>query len=232
MRDHARIEELLAVGALGGLEPADIDLLERERAQHGPGCEECARLEREYGEVAGRLAFALTPVPAREGLEDEVLVRALGRIRGQPQRSAAWRRLALVAAAAALLGGGWVLRDLTIPAGPDRVTTEFLSGASIVRFQGAAQGRLAVAFRPNEPGAYLLGAGLPEPSPGDVYELWLFRDGQPVSGGCFVPEDGTVLMTLDTEVGTAELLAITVESAACPSAPTTEPILTADPSAI
>ena len=43
-RDHSEIEELLAVRALGGLEPDEERALERAMAEHGPDCEVCRRL--------------------------------------------------------------------------------------------------------------------------------------------------------------------------------------------
>ncbi len=58
--DHTKIEELLAVNALGGLDRADVELLTRLRGEHG-ACEECARIEAAFSEVAGRLGFALDP---------------------------------------------------------------------------------------------------------------------------------------------------------------------------
>ena len=60
-RDHALIDELLAVRALGGLDEDDAAVLERELAAHGD-CAECRRLEAEHTEVAGMLALALDPV--------------------------------------------------------------------------------------------------------------------------------------------------------------------------
>jgi anti-sigma factor RsiW len=60
-RDHSLIEELLSAGVLGGLSPEDAELLKRERESHGE-CEECARLEAEYRETAGRIGFSLKPV--------------------------------------------------------------------------------------------------------------------------------------------------------------------------
>jgi hypothetical protein len=45
MRDHALIEELIAVRALGGLDGGDDDVLRREMAGHGPECAECRQLE-------------------------------------------------------------------------------------------------------------------------------------------------------------------------------------------
>lgn len=231
MRDHQRVEALLAARALGGLDPEDAELLARELAEHGPDCEECARLERGFAGVARHLALALDPVPVREGFEDEVVARALGRARPIAPRPTVWPRLPMIAAAALLIVAGWVLRDLTLPE-PVGPPPGFLAEAEILRFEGTGAGTLAVAFRPTEPGAYLLGADLPAPSPEHVYELWLFHGGQPASGGCFAPEDGTVVALVDGDVASAELLAITVEPAACPDAPTTEPILTADPAAL
>jgi hypothetical protein len=242
MRDHERIEELLAVRALGGLEPDDLSELERAQADHGPSCETCASLEHEYAETAGALAMSLEPVPVREGLEDKVVARALAAgpratgaevipIATAPSRpTSVWRRSGLVAAAVVLFVGGWILRDITMPQEPTGPPAGFLAQATIVPFEGSAAGQLAVAFRPGQPGAYLLGTGMPAPGAGETYELWLFEGEQPVSGGCFVPQDGEVVARVDGTVDTADLLAVTVEASACPAAPTTTPILTATPS--
>ena len=233
MRDHERIEELFAVRALDGLDPGDAEILSRERAEHGPGCEECARLEREYSEVAGHLALSLDPVPVRAGLEDELVARAIGRAPAPARRLRSVRRGLLSAAAAlVLLVGGWVLRDLTLSESSEGPPPGFLAEANIVRFEGPGEGTLAVAFRPDAPGAYLIGTDLPAPSEQEVYELWLIDGGRPVSGGCFAPEDGAVVRAVDADVGAADLLAVTLEPADCPDAPTTDPILTVDLTAV
>jgi hypothetical protein len=245
MTDHERIEELLAVRALDGLDPDGVVELDRALADHGPGCETCARLEREYTDVAGRLAAGLEPVPVREGLEDEVVVRALAStpaVSATPpgevtpiskarsrRTSGGWRRLSFVAGAAAFLVAGWVLRDVTLP-DTSAPPTGFLAEASIVPFEGSGPGRLAIAYRPGRPGAYLVGAGIPAPAEGEVYELWLFEGDRPVSGGCFSPQDGRVVAEVEGAVHSADLLAVTVEAATCPAAPTTDPVLTATPS--
>ena len=44
MKDHTEIEELLALEALGGLEPDDRARLDVLLAEHGPDCAECAEL--------------------------------------------------------------------------------------------------------------------------------------------------------------------------------------------
>jgi hypothetical protein len=242
-RDHSTIEELLSVQVLGGLDADDREVLYREMAAHGPDCPECRRLRNELGDVAGRLSFALEPVPIRRELEEETLALArmqgdtvpLRRVRGG--RAGLWlaRRRAhkprlllsrLVAAGLALATfvAGWTVRDLT--AGP---SFDFAT-ATVVSFQAqpGKPGNLAVAYHPGKAGAYVFGSGLQAP-PERTYELWTFQNGTPIRATCLQPRsDGTVIAYLDTNLSASQQMAVTVESPSCPSAPTTQPILTAD----
>lgn len=240
MRDHSAIEELLSAEVLGGLDDRDREALYREMGQHGPDCAECRQLRDEYGEVAGRMAFALEPVPIRPELEDETV--ELARMRGEavPLRRARGERvvagrgrmrpfvivrpLVAAAAAVALFFGGWAARDLIEGGGPPfDVAT-----ARVVTFQGEA-GDLAVAYRPGLTGAFVFGSNLQAPPSNRVYEVWMFQDGTPVRGACFRPKPGgTSLTYLNANLETAQQMAVTVESPSCPPAPTTQPILTAD----
>lgn len=236
VRDHTTIEELIVAKSIGGLGHDDELALERARAEHGPGCEECRLLEAEYASVAGRLAFALEPAPLRDGFEDEVVDAALTeRVRlvrsngvAPPARiprhpGIRLRPLVAVAAAAVLLVGGWVMGAATSAGDPG-----VPAGARVVAFQGEA-GSLAIAYEPGEPGVYLLGSDLPEPAPGEVLEIWMIRDGEPVPGACVVPaQDGSLFAFVDAELGTTEAMAVTVEPSSCPSSPTSDPILTAE----
>lgn len=239
-RDHSAIEELLSIEALGGLDDRDREALYREMAEHGPDCDECRRLQGEYREVAGRLAFALEPAPVRDGLEEETVQLARTQSEAVPLRRVRGGRVVaglgrmrpfgifspLVAAAAAvvLFFGGWLARDLMTGGGP---SFDF-ANARVVTFQGEA-GNLAVAYRPGQTGAFVIGSNLQAPPSDRVYEVWMFQDGTPVRGACFRPEPGgTSLTYLDANLETSQQMAVTVESPSCPSAPTTQPILTAD----
>jgi len=246
VRDHERIEELIALRALGGLEPEDEAFLERETASHGPDCGECRRIAEESAEVAGRLAFALSPTPVREGLEDAVVARALserpagsaeapaeelataelaeGRERREGGGRGWWRGVAAVAAAFVLFAGGWAVRSATTPEGID------LRAASVVPFEGDEPGQLAIAYEPGREGVVLLGSGVPAPEEGLVYELWSIEDDTAVSATCFTPGSaGDVLEVLeDADIGSSDAMAVTEEATACPAAPTMAPLYVAD----
>jgi Anti-sigma-K factor rskA len=232
MRDHSRIEELLAIRSIGGLDPQDEAELEREMASHGPDCQECRRLQAEYEETAGRLAFALDPVAVRDGVAEATFERAFGRAEpagerpGVPARRRGWLRpLVGVAAAIVLFAGGVIVGTA--------VTGEKPNEKTVLTFQSETEpGTLAAAFTPGSSGVYMVGTGLPPLPEGKVYELWLFTGDTPASAMCAVPTaDGAVFGFSDASLEGVGLMAVTVESSDCPSAPTTQPVFTAEVSA-
>jgi hypothetical protein len=213
-RDHFRIEELMAADALGGLDEDDRGTLARERAAHGD-CDECDRIEAGFGETAGRLAFSLDPAPFGDDVTDGILRSAVG---DRPSAApSVWRRvLVAVAAAIVLVVAVVIVRD------------ETRSGQLAATFTGSGSGHLEMRFTPGEPGARLRGSGF-APLPSDhTYELWMIRAGTPIRAMCFTPDAGRVRLALATPVQGSDTMAVTVESSACPAAPTTEPILSAD----
>jgi len=241
MTDHERIEELLAVRALGGLEPGDAVELEREMASHGPACAECRGLPVQLEETAGRLAFALDPSPLPLGMEDRLVALARegatvvpfrrGDRSSRRRRANVWRAVVGVAAAFVLFAGGWVLRDLTEPS--TQVDPALaLEGAEVVTFEGEG-GNLAIAYHPGVAGVYIFGSGLAAPPEGQVYEVWMIQEDGPVPGPCLTPRaDGSLFTYVHAELGTTDSMAVTVEPSSCPGAPTGEPILTADLTAL
>jgi anti-sigma-K factor RskA len=237
IRDHALIDELLAARALDGLDDADAAALERELAAHGE-CEECRRLEAQHREVAGMLAFALDPRPVSDVMVDRILLQprsgvtttdsAAPTIAATPDdlglrrnaRLVRWQAAFGVAAAVALiLAFVLATREGGVPSVPGQV---------VVAFEGASPGELALAYTPGEPGALVWATGLPDPGPGKVYEVWMIEDDQPVRGACLTPDDGAVAAYLDADLTSGPLMAVTVESTECPTAPTTDPIYTVD----
>ncbi len=241
-RDHAQIEELMAVEALGGLDGDDRALLERERKGHGADCQECAALEAGFAETAGRLAFALDAEP----VDDAVMHRILSAPRGsaseavveipdmprddlserRARRPRAWRTLVAAAAAVAIV----VVAFATLR--PSTTGVQASSSQRIVAFTGETEGTLAMAFTPGKPGAVFWGSGLPDPGSDKVYEIWMIEGDRAVSGGCVSPTDGVVAVRVEASIGTADTMAVTTEPSDCPAAPTSEPILLADLTAV
>ena len=236
-RNHATIEELLAVRSLGGLDGDDVQLLEHELAAHGD-CEECRDLESGYDETAGRLAFALEPMPVGVDQADAILQRAthpatqdvapgplsppadeLEARRGRPRRS--WPTIA--AAAAAIV----VVVSAAAVLGPFRSTgVHATTNQIVVQFSGEG-GELAMAYEPGKPGAVLLGSKFSDPGADKVYEIWMIRGTTAVSGGCVRPHDGSVVAFVNANLTGVDLMAVTVEDGSCPSQPTTTPFLSA-----
>ena len=148
--EHDRVEELLAVRALGGLEPGELAEYDRIRMEHGLDCEVCRRAEFEFDEIAGRLAFMLGPVEVPAGMEDALMARALQErpaadaaelaptadeavpmpdslerrraIRGTRRPGRMARTVAAVAAAVALVAGGFA--GGLLAGGPSGPTTQ------------------------------------------------------------------------------------------------------------
>jgi hypothetical protein len=215
--DHTTIDELLAARALDGLEPDEAALLEREMAGHGD-CETCRRLEAEHRETAGMLALVLEPRAVDPAVVEGILEGPGASSASPDGRLRRWQAAFGVAAAVAV-ALAFVL--LTRPG-----TDDVVPGRRFVSFEGSS-GELAAAYVPGERGLVVWGTDLPDPGAGKVYELWLIEDGTPTRGACLRPRDGALGAYLDTDLGGTDILALTVESSACPDAPTTDPVYTA-----
>ncbi|MEO8477175.1 MAG: anti-sigma factor [Actinomycetota bacterium] len=237
--NHEHIEESLAVRVLGGLDDTESAALENEMAAHGD-CAECRRIERELADTAGMLAFSLDPVSVDPGMADRIL--SAGREEGvehanvsEPPPTAAadelaarragrgWRTFVAVAASIALVA---VVATALRP-GARSTGVSAQPAQTIVRFEGDA-GALSMGYTPGEPGAIFWGSDLPAPGVDHVYEIWMIQGDTPVSGGCVEPDtQGNLAVYVEADIGSTELMAVTVEPADCPAAPTTDPVLTA-----
>jgi hypothetical protein len=220
MKRHDRIEELLAVEALDALDTDDAETLSRLLAEHGPECMDCRRLRQAYGDVGGRLAFALDPVPVPDRMPEEIL-----RTDVSPRRERGLRAALVGAAAAALIAIGGVGGYLLAP-GQDADVSElarFLTrpDVRVVRFQGPS-GHLRAAVAPGE--GLLMGSDLPPLTEGRVYELWAIRGQTPVRSVCVEPEGGVVVARFEADISGSDALAVTVEPETCPSRPSTAPL--------
>jgi len=226
MREHDEIEELLALEALGGIEPADRSRLATLRAEHGD-CSECAELEAGFRETASALGMALPEAVVGAQLEDRTVAAALAEphavVPAPPRRrTKAWLAVAAAVVLVAIGAvGGYV-------AAPRSSVAAFLQqpGVTLVPFEQTAQGAgtMTLAIGADGTQAYVIGTGLPTPPDGQVYALWTIAGQTVASLGCVVPSDGHLTQAVHGDFATADVAAMTLESASCPSAPTTDPV--------
>lgn len=255
MNDHTMIEELTAVRVLGGLDDADFRLLDEQLTAHRPDCAECRSIQDSYSEVAGRIGFALNPRPLEESAETRILESILGggeqgavepidihrprRSESSPgetdgreprTRPRTWVRVvAAGVAAAVLLVGGVGLGYLTLPrtTSSRQALGEFLPGASVTSFSATNGGQLEYASKAGSPDVFVWGSGLRPPPPGHVYQLWTISGKTPSPGPTFVPENGTAVVHMQTDLADSQVMAVTIEPVGGSMQPTTTPIFTA-----
>jgi hypothetical protein len=226
---HERIEELIVLDALQGLDDAERAELTRLMAEHGPDCPECRELLASYAEVAAALALSIDPLAPSTDAEER-LVAGARVVAAEPEadskvvpieraRAGRARRWIAAGVAAAMLVVGGVVGYALAPKG---------GGAPVaVAFPPADGQQLSVAFVPGSEQGVVTGSLAPLPE-GQVYELW-FRDrgGTMMNpAGIFTPSDGVV--NADVTLGAdMDLLAVTVEPGFQPQ-PTTDPIFVAE----
>jgi anti-sigma-K factor RskA len=228
---HEEVEELLGAYALGAL-PED----ERRRVEeHLAGCDQHRAAATELGQVTAMLALV---APEREP-SPELKGRIIAAVATKPQVPQAsrpaqsdsrqrfferWRpasRIALFAAAAlVLLVAGFGIGRWTAPppAGQQLVAWTFTGNAR-------APGAVAhVVYFTSEHRAVMEVTGLQALTPGQVYELWLFRGATPIPAGVGNLTSGTLLAQLDSDLSQYQQIAITIEPGE-QQKPTTSPIL-------
>ena len=154
-RDHAAIEELLAVRALDALDGDDVQALDRMLAEHGD-CEECRALQAAYADTAAMLAASLDPVDVDPAMADRIVAtsgRATGGPGGDARRGGrGWMAIVAVAAVLVLVVGSLaVLRDR----GPDASVNW---AQRVVAFDGTS-GEFTMAYVPGRERGRVLGRG-------------------------------------------------------------------------
>ena len=228
MRDHTQIEELLTLESLHALEDREREELRDLLVAHGPECAECATLETELAETAGSLPFALDPVAFAPALRTAVMDRVAAEAR--TSRSRTRDALVAVAVAAALVAG--VVVGANIRGGGSTPPADGLAaalaepGAQLIHLEGTG-GNVAMVVSGDATRGYVAGTGMDALPTGKVYEVWSIAGDAPTSLACLPVSNGKIGGAVNADLRIADLVAVTVEDASCPCAPTSEPILSA-----
>jgi anti-sigma-K factor RskA len=227
MTDDGRIDELIALAALGELDDAgerELDAI----AQRDPAVRE--ELERALAAAAAIQTDLVASPP------DSIRAAVLDAIASTPQEAAIApvvplavpRRRRLVpllavaaAAVALLLAGAVVLRDqrggptddvVAVVEAPDAVTRVLTGelGVELLVTSSAAEAALVVE-----------GEGVPTLDASSTYQLWVIGADGPVSAGIFRPDaSGVVLQRFDDVVPGDATLGVTAEPAGGSDTPT------------
>ncbi|MGH9135818.1 MAG: anti-sigma factor domain-containing protein [Acidimicrobiales bacterium] len=225
--DHDELELLVAAAALDALD----DDSERAAVEtHLATCEQCRRAFDEYREVAARLVPAAHPPP-------DLWERVAGQLDAQrraaePDHATGWsagsRRWLAVAAAVAALIAGIAIGRLSVDDTPARLAdlaedARARGGTELVTLATPTGVVAAEAIVADETTGYLVAAAL-LPLPADrAYQLWAFRDGEPLSLAVLGPTPDVAAFGVP---GRFDRLAITDEPAAGSPAPTGAPVAT------
>lgn len=208
-----------ALDAIDSAERADIEA--RLKAASGDMRQNFRRVVRELHETMAVAAAAATTSPPPE-LRSRIM-DAVGLLEPEVRDNRKWRRIAIAAAAAAVVGLGGVAAvqltanqrgsvvDLVMQAPDGRTATVTLAG-----------GTATLTYSHEKDSAVLEFEGVTPPEAGKVYQLWLFK-GPPQSAGTVSASDLGSRRVI-TDLGPATAFAITVEPLGGSPAPTSAPI--------
>ena len=224
--DHQRIDELIAGHVLRALEGEDAAEAERVLAEHVPTCPRCRSILDELEETAGDLALAAGPAPPPELLLTRLHreIRETGRERRRPVGSWIWMAAAVTVVGLTVWNAVLHTRLSNELDTKRRISTAMgvLSqpGYRTVSFDTTrkAPSHMRAAFRPGDARVVLFGSNIPDPKPGNVYRLWVGRQGHFVPRGDFAPEEGLVALLFPIDLSRYDEILITEEPAGVPSA--------------
>lgn len=231
-RFDERVDELIALAALGELDHDETAELERIAATHP----EVAAEWREAVEAAASLhvltaeappaalrasvlaAIAASPQEPKQGNTDGVDL-SKARLRWQGRPPLMW--LASAAAALALVVVGITVFSSS-GNGPDRVAAVVDAEDAVARsLTGSLGGSVTVAYSAQLDAVAVTGSGVDGLPSDRTYQLWLVDDTGAKSVGVFRPnENGSVAVRFDGVDPTSFVLGVTVEPAGGSESPT------------
>jgi hypothetical protein len=227
---HDRLEELLAVDAMDGLDDDGRRELHELLTWHDSQCPECARFRREFAEVSAAMAMSLDPVPMSAGAEERLMTATRmprtsplsgdvvqldeAREERERRRGPAKVAVALLTAAACLVGAGVVGFVLRSPSsGSETAIASFEAGGPTEKATlEKGDQEVTVYYHPGQDAALVVGDGMQDPPAGHMYELWYQPQGQSTMSpaGTFTPNDGDVVAPARVETPFTTL-AVSVE---------------------
>lgn len=234
--DHERSKDLVAAYVLGALPLSEIASV---RA-HILSCEECMEVADAFDRTASVLSLGVEDVPPPAGFTARIMEAAVPEPEDQApassgvarlRRRSRWSLVALAAAVAGLVAFGamtatWLGTNSDLDRTERALTAVLHGGGDAFALTGA--GGAVARVVPMFDGAFLVAAGLQEAPSNHVYQLWLIRDGEPVSAGLFDGSDAVSILETNADLDRFDGAAVTVEPEGGSARPTTAPVLASD----
>ncbi|MDC7123407.1 anti-sigma factor [Cellulomonas fimi] len=148
--------------------------------------------------------------------------------RSTPRRGPArWYALAAAVAIGAAVPGALLVQQVNhtrqVQAEQQQVADLLTDPSAVLVHQDVADGGDVTAIL-TDTRAVFTAENLPDPDDGRVYQLWVVREGKPLSAGVMTSDDGTVRQFAD-DFAPGDALAVTVEPAGGSAQPTSDPIV-------
>ncbi len=212
--DHEAIEELLAGYVLRSLSGEDATEADRLLSVHVPSCDSCRDTLGAFQDLSADLALDATPIVP----PDTLLPRLHRELEPRAQRRPRARGFMVAASVVAVVG----LAGLTVTQGmrasdATARAEDLRAAAQMALDPESTQVPVGPVDELSAPGVeefYVIGDDCPLPPPGTVYRVWLVEaGGQTTYVGDFLPEDGSVFLSVPFDPGMYEDLWISVEPA-------------------
>jgi anti-sigma-K factor RskA len=224
-RSHEDVKALIGAYVLGAVPPQEVSSI---RA-HILSCDECMAEADELSEAADSLSLTVEPVSPPFGFTQTVLERVAQERDVAPTPGTTrnrWRPIVALSYAAVAVFAV-VMSAIALDARQDaevnrRAVTALLDAVQGIELRGEAGVAKVV---PGEAGAVFVATGLEDLPGGRTYQLWLLRDGTPVSAGTFDVSEGVVVLRTTRSPDAFDGAAVTVEPSGGSPQPTTDPVM-------
>jgi anti-sigma-K factor RskA len=230
---HEATKDLIAPYILGAVSTEE----ERAIRDHIMSCDECMQEAESLSVVGSALPLLAESSELPAGFVDRVVAQVhderpstRSASAGAPARGfRRWTGLQVIATSGllvvALILGGFLIKQHADLQQRQKVV------AALLRHEGdgmdlqGPSGAVAKVI-PTTNGSLFVASGLHDPPANHTYQLWLLRNGTPVSAGTFTMKGGLAVLESDLTLDGYDHAAVTVEPSGGSSHPTTQPVIT------
>ncbi len=218
--DHERIDELLAGYVLRSLSGPDAAEADRVLSDHVPTCARCRDTLTDFQAIMADLALEAVPIEP-----PETLLPRLHRELGTPPTRRRRPLQAIAVAAGVVLVAG--LAGLSVSQGlranhaqaREAVVKDAIDMAARPNANLVPVGAVTEIGAPGLAEFYLYGSNVPDPTPGNVYRIWLERVGTTTYVGEFRPDRGFVAIGVPFDPSQYDALWVTEAPEGSPHTP-------------